>query len=283
MLPGGDRPRALRPGAATRATTGASACSPCARLEQGKGVEDLAIAAGLLAQRGVDVSVTFLGRGPMRPRLERDRGGDGHRATASSSPASCRGRSCPTSTAATTRSCSPAARRATGASSSASRCSRRWRAGCRCSSGDSGSLPEVVGRPESLVRPHDPPALADALEALARRSGAAGRARRVQPGAGARALRPAQGARAAGRAVPGGAGGLGPARVALGVAVRCGRGGRRARRATRIRSGGGRRGRRRGRPRCGRARRTLAARAGGRRGTRVPAVRRRSAIRLRVS
>ena len=33
--------------------------------------------------------------------------------------------------------------------------------------GDSGSLPEVVGRPESLVRPHDPPALADALEALA--------------------------------------------------------------------------------------------------------------------
>ena len=34
--------------------------------------------------------------------------------------------------------------------------------------GDSGSLPEVAGRPESLVRPHDPPALADALEELAR-------------------------------------------------------------------------------------------------------------------
>ena len=42
-----------------------------ARLEQGKGVEDLAIAAGLLARRGVDVSVTFLGRGPLRGRLER--------------------------------------------------------------------------------------------------------------------------------------------------------------------------------------------------------------------
>jgi glycosyltransferase involved in cell wall biosynthesis len=33
--------------------------------------------------------------------------------------------------------------------------------------GDSGSLPEVAGRPESLVRPHDPPSLAQALVVLA--------------------------------------------------------------------------------------------------------------------
>jgi len=33
--------------------------------------------------------------------------------------------------------------------------------------GDSGSLPEVVADAASLIRPHDPPSLADALAALA--------------------------------------------------------------------------------------------------------------------
>ena len=137
-----------------------------ARLEQGKGVEDLAIAAGLLARRGVDVRVSFLGRGPMRGRLEHvaaamgisdrvefpgfvpwgelDRVYRGHDAFVL-----------------------------------ASGTTRNWReqlgfavleamaSGLPVLAGDSGSLPEVVGRPESLGRPHDPPALADALEALA--------------------------------------------------------------------------------------------------------------------
>ncbi len=137
-----------------------------ARLEQGKGVEDLAIAAGLLARRGVDVHVSFLGRGPMRGRLE-------HVASAMGIA---------------DRVEFPGfvpwgeldrVYRRHDAFVLASGTTRNWReqlgfavleamaSGLPVLVGDSGSLPEVAGRPESLVRPHDPPALADALEELA--------------------------------------------------------------------------------------------------------------------
>ncbi len=137
-----------------------------ARLEQGKGVEDLAIAAGLLARHGVDVHVSFLGRGPMRGRLE-------HVASAMGIA---------------DRVEFPGfvpwgeldrVYRRHDAFVLASGTTRNWReqlgfavleamaSGLPVLVGDSGSLPEVAGRPESLVRPHDPPALADALEELA--------------------------------------------------------------------------------------------------------------------
>ena len=56
-------------------------------------------------------------------------------------------------------------------------------AGLPVLAGDSGSLDEVIGDPAALVKPHDPGALADALEELAgdgelrRTRGAEGRAR----------------------------------------------------------------------------------------------------------
>ena len=70
VLPVGTDPKRFGPALDARDDGRFRVLSVC-RLEHGKGVEDLAIAAGLLAKRGVDVSVSFLGRGPMRPRLER--------------------------------------------------------------------------------------------------------------------------------------------------------------------------------------------------------------------
>ena len=37
------------------------------RLEPAKGVEDLVIAAGLLAERGVEMELTLMGDGPLKP------------------------------------------------------------------------------------------------------------------------------------------------------------------------------------------------------------------------
>ena len=137
-----------------------------ARLEHGKGVEDLAIAAGLLARRGVDVSVTFLGQGPMRPRLERVVAAMGIEDRVEF-PGFVPWQELPD------------VYRRHDTFVLASGTTRNWReqlgfavleamaTGLPVLAGDSGSLPEVVGRAESLVRPHDPPALADALEALA--------------------------------------------------------------------------------------------------------------------
>ena len=136
------------------------------RLEHGKGVEDLAIAAGLLAQRGVDLS----SRSWAAARCAHGSSASPRRwasRTASTSPASCAWQDLPD------------VYRRHDAFVLASGTTRNWReqlgfavleamaTGLPVLAGDSGSLPEVVGRPESLVRPHDPPALADALEALA--------------------------------------------------------------------------------------------------------------------
>lgn len=156
-----------------------------ARLVPAKGVEDLVVAAGLLRDRGVAVEVTFAGQGPLRARLKwiaarlgvaervRFAGGVPWRETAG-------------------------LYREHDVFVLASAPTRTWReqfgfavieamaSGLPVLVGESGSLPEVVGGPPSLVRPHDPVALADALEGLAidparrRELGAANRGRALE-------------------------------------------------------------------------------------------------------
>ena len=135
-----------------------------ARLVSEKGVEDLVVALRLLAGRGVDAELTVVGSGPLRPRLDamarelrvrvRVLGGVPHREL-------------------------PALHRASDVLVLASAPRATWReqfgfavvealgSGLPVLAGDSGSLDEVVGDTEQLVRPHDVTALADALAALA--------------------------------------------------------------------------------------------------------------------
>jgi glycosyltransferase involved in cell wall biosynthesis len=136
-----------------------------ARLEPAKGVEDVVVATGLLRERGVDVELSLVGAGPLEQRLrdiaESLRIGDRLRVLA-----------VPWTEL-------PAIYRDHDVFVLASAATRWWReqfgfavieamaSGLPVLAGDSGSLPEVVGRPDSLVRPHDPIAIADAVEALA--------------------------------------------------------------------------------------------------------------------
>jgi phosphatidylinositol alpha-1,6-mannosyltransferase len=136
-----------------------------ARLEPAKGVEDVVIAAGLLAQRGRELEVTLVGSGPLQQRL-------GEIATAMGIADRTQIRAVPWKQL-------PDVYRRHDVFVLASAATRLWReqfgfaaveamaSGLPVRVGDSGSLPEVVGRPGSLIRPHDPLALADALERLA--------------------------------------------------------------------------------------------------------------------
>jgi glycosyltransferase involved in cell wall biosynthesis len=140
-----------------------------ARLEAGKGVEDLLIATGLLVERGADVSLTFVGRGPLQPRLERLAAeiGIGERVAF---------RTVPWESIESAYAEADLFVLASGAT-------RNWReqfgfavveamaSGLPVVVGDSGSLSEVAGRPDALVAPHDPLALADRLEPLVRDAG----------------------------------------------------------------------------------------------------------------
>lgn len=135
------------------------------RLEHGKGVEDLVVACGLLARRGVEVHVTLQGRGPLEPRLRwiAERMGIADRVVIPGFVA---------------YDDLPDVYRAHDAFVLASGPTRTWQeqlgyavleamaSGLPVVVGSSGSLPEVAGREDALVRPHDPEALADALEAL---------------------------------------------------------------------------------------------------------------------
>lgn len=155
------------------------------RLEPAKGVEDLVIAAGLLAERGVEIELTLMGNGPLHDRLEWIAGELGI-ADRVHLPGGV-----------------PWERlhevyRAHDVFVLASAPTRTWReqfgfalieamgCGLPVLVGDSGSLMEVAGAQERLVRPHDPPALADKLEALVsdaalrRREGEASRARALE-------------------------------------------------------------------------------------------------------
>ncbi len=132
------------------------------RLEPGKGVEDLALAIGLLARRGVGTEVTFVGDGPSRAAIERI-GSD-------------------LGVAERIHFHGPVAweqlhevHRAHDVFVLASAPTRNWReqfgfavieamsSGLPVLVGDSGSLMEVAGRADCLVRPHDPISLADRL------------------------------------------------------------------------------------------------------------------------
>lgn len=137
-----------------------------ARLEPGKGVEDLVIAVGLLARRGITVELTFVGSGPLHGRLQEVTKHLGIESQVRFD-----------------RIPWPEIERAYRAADVfvlASGPTRNWReqfgfavaeamaSGLPVLVGASGSLPEVVGRPESLVAPHDPLGLAEALEELER-------------------------------------------------------------------------------------------------------------------
>lgn len=153
------RPAGSRPSGPVRLLT-------VARLEPGKGVEDLVIALGILVRRGLDAEVTLVGSGPSRARLEEvaAKMDVADRLSFQRIPWSEIER----------------AYRSADVFVLASGPTRNWReqfgfavveamaSGLPVVVGESGSLPEVVGRRESLVAPHDPLALADSLEPLIR-------------------------------------------------------------------------------------------------------------------
>ena len=151
------------------------------RLVSEKGVEDIVLAAGLLRERGVPVHVTFVGDGPLRDRcreIARVAGVADDVVLAGPRPYADL----------------PGLYRAADVFVLASGPRDTWReqfgfavveamaSGLPVIAGHSGSLPEVVADPDSLVVPHDPFALADRLERLAgdpgerRRQGARNRA-----------------------------------------------------------------------------------------------------------
>ena len=136
------------------------------RLERAKGVEDLVIAIRLLAQRGIDAQATFVGSGPLAGNITAlaQRLGIEDRIEV-------RG---PVPWEQLTQ-----VYREHDVFVLGSAPTVNWREqfgfavveAMACALpvlvGDSGSLPEVVADAASLIRPHDPPSLADALAALA--------------------------------------------------------------------------------------------------------------------
>lgn len=135
------------------------------RLERGKGVEDLATAAGLLAQRGIDVTVTFTGQGPSRTAIERigEHYGIANRFAFSGGVPWERISDLHAEHDLFVLASAPTS---------------NWReqygyavveamaSGLPVLVGDSGSLMEVAGRPDALVTPHDPLSLADRISTL---------------------------------------------------------------------------------------------------------------------
>ncbi len=135
-----------------------------ARLVSEKGVEDLVVALRLLAGRGVEAELTLVGSGPLGARLE-----------VLARELAVRLRVLGTVPYEEL----PQLHRDSDVLVLASAPRATWReqfgfavveamaSGLPVLAGDSGSLDEVVGDPQQLVRPHDAEALAEALEALA--------------------------------------------------------------------------------------------------------------------
>ncbi|MEA2363956.1 MAG: alpha-maltose-phosphate synthase [Thermoleophilaceae bacterium] len=164
VLPMGTDLDAFRPHAGER-RPGPLRVLSVARLEPAKGVEDVVVAAGLLAQRGCAVEVSMVGAGPLAPRLLEIAGrmGIAERVRVLAVPWEKL----------------PELHRDQDVFVLDSAPTRWWReqfgfavieamaSGLPVLVGGSGSLPEVVGRSECLVRPHDPQDLAEALGRLA--------------------------------------------------------------------------------------------------------------------
>jgi glycosyltransferase involved in cell wall biosynthesis len=181
VIPLGTDTQAFRPG--EERAEGPLRILSVARLEPAKGVEDVVIAAGLLLERGRDVELTLVGSGPLEGRL-------GDIAARLGMKDRLRILAVPWQEL-------PDVYRAHDVFVLGSAPTRWWReqfgfavieamaSGLPVLAGASGSLPEVVGRDEALVMPHDPLSLADRLERLA-----------ADPG-----LRSSEGARSRSRAV----------------------------------------------------------------------------------
>ena len=152
------------------------------RLVSEKGVEDLAVALRLLSDRGVEAQVTLVGTGPLEGRLRSmaDELGVGARLRLAGSVPYDR---VPALLADSDVFVLASAPRATWREQFGFAVVEAMAAGLPVVAGDSGSLDEVIGDPAALVKPHDPGALADALEELAgddelrRTRGTEGRAR----------------------------------------------------------------------------------------------------------
>jgi len=137
-----------------------------ARLVSEKGVEDLVVALRLLHERGTDVELTLVGDGPLRGRLE---------AMAAELGVTARLRlegtvpyeALPDLYHRSDVFVLASAPRATWREQFGFAVVEAMASGMSVLAGDSGSLDEVVGDAEQLVRPHDANALTDALAALA--------------------------------------------------------------------------------------------------------------------
>jgi glycosyltransferase involved in cell wall biosynthesis len=166
VLPLGTDVERFRPAATRESAGGPLRVLTVARLELAKGVEDLVVAIGLLAERGVDATATFVGEGPLRGRLE---------AIASALGVADR----VTLRDGVAWEHLDEVYREHDAFVLASAPTSNWReqfgfavveamaSGLPVAVGASGSLPAVVGDEGSLVRPHDPESLAARLEELA--------------------------------------------------------------------------------------------------------------------
>lgn len=149
---------------ATERTPGPLRVLSVARLVGEKGFEDLVVAMRLLADRDVPAELTIVGQGPLEGRL---------RALADQLGVALQLRG------AVPHEEIPELHRRSDVLVLASTPRGTWReqfgfavvegmaSGLPVVAGDSGSLDEVVGDPEQLVRPHDAVALADRLQALA--------------------------------------------------------------------------------------------------------------------
>lgn len=166
VLPPGIDLERFRPAGDARDGDGPLEVLCVSRLVPEKGVEDLAIAAGLLRARGTEVRVRLVGEGPLAAKLpaiaERVGVADAVELAGAASYAEL-----------------PAAYRAADVFVLASGPRTTWReqfgyavveamaSGLPVIAGHSGSLDEVVADADSLVVPHEPELLADRLEALA--------------------------------------------------------------------------------------------------------------------
>lgn len=154
------------PQAAARRADGPLQVLTVCRLVPEKGVEDLVVAARLLADRGIDVTVTFAGSGPEGPRLAEMAAKLGV-ADRIVFRGSVPHEEIPALYAGADVFVLASAPRAGWQEQFGFAVVEAMASGLPVLAGDSGSLDEVVGDPAQLVTPQYPDRLADALERLA--------------------------------------------------------------------------------------------------------------------